>query len=268
MLGWCDETPDLHRAPAGGRLRDPAEGGVGHGRARLRRVFPVRSFPGHGRPVRPARPDGLLGDTGWPRLADEPHPAWHHGDRGHLPAARAAGHLGGPGRPDERRPRRIRLRHRVVRAGAHRVRDPVPEPEGTVRPVRGAARDHHRALGDPAGQDVFSSRRLLSADRLSRAAQAGPAAEAPGHPGRGRPPAHAAAGGPVRGRVQPGVQEPGRHGGGVQPGSGGPARKLGGTRPRSGSRPPRRCAAARTRRRWPAAPRPSGGHWRTFVRTA
>ena len=51
-------------------------------------------------------------------------------------------------------------------------------------------------------------------------------------------------------------------------GSGRPARKQGGTRPRSGSRPPRRCAAARTRQRWPAAPWPSGGHWRTFARTA
>ncbi len=36
---------------------------------------------------------------------------------------------------------------------------PFPSLQGAVRPVRGAARDHHRALGDPAGRDVFLSRR-------------------------------------------------------------------------------------------------------------
>ena len=99
---------------------------------------------------------GLPGPTdSWVTLAglalrDQPYPARHAGHCGHLPAARAAGDLGGAGGPDERRPGRVRLRHRVVRGRAHRVRDTVPQPGGAVRPVRGAARDHHRAVGDAA----------------------------------------------------------------------------------------------------------------------
>ena len=74
---------------------------------------------------------------------------------GHLPAARPAGDQRGPGRPDERRPGRARPRHRLVRRRAHRLRHPVPADRRAVRPLRGAARDHHRALDHARGRDVL-----------------------------------------------------------------------------------------------------------------
>ena len=55
----------------------------------------------------------------------------------------------------------------LVRAGAHDVRHPVPEHGGAVRPVRGAARDHHRAVGDRGR--VHLRRRALPGHRLARA---------------------------------------------------------------------------------------------------
>ena len=63
---------------------------------------------------------GLPGPTdAWATLAalaaeTEPDPARHAGDPGDVPAARPAGHHGGPGRPDERRPGRARPRRWLV----------------------------------------------------------------------------------------------------------------------------------------------------------
>ena len=45
---------------------------------------------------------------------------------------------------------------------------PFPGTRRAVRPVRGAARDHHRPVGDPAGGDVQLRRDALPAQRLAR----------------------------------------------------------------------------------------------------
>ena len=107
--------------------------------------------------------DGLPGPTdAWVTLGrsgprDQPDPPGHADDGGHVPAARAAGDLGRPGRPDERRPGRARHRRGLVRGRAHRLRHPVPVARRAVRPLRGAAGDHHRAVGHAAGGDASTS---------------------------------------------------------------------------------------------------------------
>ena len=208
-------------------------------------------------------PDGLLGDAGRPGPADQPHPARHAGHRGHLPAARAAGDLGGAGGPDERRPGRVRLRHRVVRGRAHRVRDTVPQPEGAVRPVRGAARDHHRAVGDPGGADLLLRRQPTTSWRIRprcpsrrsgrgrRSFSAAPARAAPRAWRRGTRTSST-----WRSRTAGNV-------GGVQPGPGGLHRGRPGAVVDHGCPRRTRCAAARTTPRWPGAPRRSGGSRRS-----
>ena len=72
------------------------------------------------------------------------------------------------------------LRRRLVRGRARRLRDPVPGTGRAVRPVRGAAGDHHRAVDRARGRDVQLPGQALHGDRLAGAAQAGPAAAAAG----------------------------------------------------------------------------------------
>ena len=57
-------------------------------------------------------------------------------------------------------------------ARARGLRHPVPGDRRALRPLRGAAGDHHRALGDPRGRDLQPLRRALHPDRLTGAAQA------------------------------------------------------------------------------------------------
>ena len=82
---------------------------------------------------------------------------------GHVPPARSARHRRGPGRPDERRPGRARHRRRLVRRRAHRLRHPVPDPRRALRPARGAAADHHRAVAHAARLPVLVRGRPLHA---------------------------------------------------------------------------------------------------------
>ena len=79
----------------------------------------------------------------------QPHPARHPGQLGHVPAARAARDDRRRRRPDERRPGRARPGRRLVRAGARRLRHPLPPARRALRPARGAARRHHRPVVDP-----------------------------------------------------------------------------------------------------------------------
>ena len=74
-----------------------------------------------------------------------------------LPPARAAGDPGGAGRPDERRPGRARARRRLVRATSTRRTASRSRTRRALRPARGAARDRHRAVGDPGGRDVHAT---------------------------------------------------------------------------------------------------------------
>ncbi len=50
-------------------------------------------------------------------------------------------------------------------AGAHGVRHPVPGHGGALRPVRGAARDHHRAVGDRRAAFAFDGAHYQVTDR-------------------------------------------------------------------------------------------------------
>ena len=68
--------------------------------------------------------------------------------------------------------------------------------------ARGAARDHHWAVGDPSRRDVLLRGNVLPAEGLARAAEADPASAPTGSPRRRRRAADAAAGRPVRRRVQ------------------------------------------------------------------
>ena len=95
---------------------------------RLRRVLPLRPLPEDGRGL--GRP-GPHRRVGHPRRAWPARPSASGSARsspGDLPAARAAGDLGGRGRRHERRPGRARPRRRLVRGRAHRLRHPLPGP--------------------------------------------------------------------------------------------------------------------------------------------
>ena len=160
--------------------------------ARLRRVLPLRPLPrrwaatacparptpGSRSPGSPARPAAIRLGT-LVTLGD-------------LPAARAAGDHGRPGRPDERRPGRAGPRRGLVRAGARRVRHPVPAARRAVRPARGAARRHHRPVGDArrARPSTHDGPHYPVA-RLAGAAQAGPGRRRADHRRRRRQAAHA-----------------------------------------------------------------------------
>ena len=60
---------------------------------------------------------------------------------------------------------------------------PFPPAGGALRPAGGAARRHHRAVGDPGRRDVRLRRQVLPGRRLPGAAQAG-AATPPADPAR------------------------------------------------------------------------------------
>ena len=108
---------------------------------------------------------------------------------------------------------RVELGHRrrLVRGRAHRVRHPVPAAGRALRPLRGAARGHHRPVGDAAGGAVrlrrhattgsWTRRRCPSrcSDRARRSSSAAQ--------GKKRTPR---AGRPLRRRVQPAASPPSR----------------------------------------------------------
>ena len=148
--------------------------------------------------------------------------------------------------------------------GEHRgLRHPVPAAEGAVRPLRGAARDHHRPVVDPGRPDVLLRRRALLSSTDS------PALPKPAQ--RPRPPVIIGGGGARRtpalaaryadefnaafrprrtwrwrfGRVREACAA------GREPGDS------------MSSPPPRWSAAARTRPSSPAAPRRSAVTWPT-----
>ncbi len=62
---------------------------------------------------------------------------------------------------------RLRPRCRLVRRRARRVRHPVPAARRAVRPARGAARDHHRHVGDADRRHVRIARRPLPDHRVT-----------------------------------------------------------------------------------------------------
>ena len=202
---------------------------------------------------------GLPGPTdAWVTLAGpgprhRAHPPRHAGHGGHLPAARAAGHRRRAGRRHVRRPGRAGPRHRLVRAGARRLRHPVPAARRAVRPARGAARDRHRPVGDAGGRDVLVRRRPLPAHRLARAAQARAAPRPPVLDRRLGQDAHAPRWPPASPTSStcrsPGSPTSGRRSTRCRP----RARPPGATRRRCAGRRRWSCASARTR------PRSAGG---------
>ena len=167
---------------------------------------------------RAARADRLLADAGRAGRADVPDPARHPGQLGHVPLPGAAGHRGGPGRRDERRPHRAWPGGGLVRGGARRLRHPVPAGRRAVRPAGRAARGDHRAVGRAGGPEVLFRRGLLPGPGLARAAQAGAAAAPADHRRRARSEPDARAGRPVRGRVQHAVLQRGADRRAVRPG--------------------------------------------------
>ena len=151
---------------------------------------------------RPARPDRRLGDAGRAGPGDQPDPARHPGDAGHVPAAGPAGDLGRPGRPDERRPGRAGHRRGLVRGGAH---------------ARTASRSRRWASGSTGSRsssqivtglwstppgETFAFDGATTAAGLARRCPSRSRRPHPDHRRRHRAEADAAAGRPVRRRVQ------------------------------------------------------------------
>ena len=206
--------------------------------------------------------DGLPGPTdAWVTLAgpgpgDQPDPARHADDGGHLPAAGPAGDLRGAGRPDERRPGRAGHRRGLVRGRAHRLRDPLPVGGGALRPATRSSSPSSPGCGTPRRGRPSTSRASTTSCPTHRPAQAGAGRRDPDHRRRQGQDAHAAAGRAVRRGVQRAVQL----GGGQRPGrsavSGRPARRPVATR-RPWSTARRWCLRGQGRGR--ARP-PGGGH--------
>ena len=98
---------------------------------------------------RHARTHGRVDDARRPRPRHQPHQARHAGLQRHLPATRPARDHGRAGRPDVGRTRGTGHRRRVVRGGAHRVRDPVPEAGGAVRRASPSSCGSSPACGRP-----------------------------------------------------------------------------------------------------------------------
>ena len=226
--------------------------------ARLRRVLPLRPLPRRWATRRAARAHRRVGHAGRPGPRDQHDPARHAGDRGDLPASRPARDQRGAGRPDERRPGRARHRRRLVRGGARGVRHPVPRHRRAVRPARGAARHHHRAVGDADGRDFSYDGEALPGRRLARRCRSRCSAKPPVHRSAaaarsGRP--HWPRGTPTSSTCRSSTIERQR------PQFDAGARGVRGDRARSrrrSSTPTRSCSAsARTRRRSPGGPRPS-----------
>ena len=219
--------------------------------------------------------DGLPGPTdAWMTLAgagprDLDDPARHADDVGDLPAARPAGDRGRAGRPDERRPGRARARRRLVRGRARRVRHPVPDDRRALRPARGAARGHHRAVGHPGRRALRLRRRALPGHRLPRAAQAGaaprPADRSIGGKGKQRTPGARGAATPTSSTCR---STRSTHPRAVRPGPDGVRGRPAAT-PTSWCTPTRWCSASgRTRPSSPAAPPPSAARSTSSARTA
>ena len=115
---------------------------------------------------------------------------------GDVPAARRPRHQRGPGRRDERRPRRARPGHRLVRAGARGLRHRRSRRSASGSTASRSSCRSSPGLWDADGPFTFR-RRALHAGRRAGAAQAG-AATAPagdrrrrrargGHPASRRP---------------------------------------------------------------------------------
>ena len=221
-------APDHDRAADGRHVRRPAGRRPAHRGDRLRRLLPVRPLPDDGRRRLPGPTDawitlaGLARETSRIRL-------------GTLVTA-ATFRLPGPlaisvAQVDQMSGGRVELG--IGAAGSRPSTPPTASRSRrrrAVRPLRGAARGHHRALGHAAGEtfDFEGEHYRLSA--APGAAQAGPGRRDPDHRGRqgtsGRPPR-----GPLRRRVQRAVR-PGR--GGQRPAVRRGPRGLRGGRPRSG----------------------------------
>ena len=82
--------------------------------------------------------------------------ARHAGHGGHLPAAGAARDHRRAGGRDERRPGRVRPRHRLVRRRAPGLRHSVPAAEGAVRPTSKSSWRSSPACGPPPVGQRFS----------------------------------------------------------------------------------------------------------------
>ena len=133
--------------------------------------------------------------------------------------------------------------------GAHGVRHPVPAARRALRPARGAARDHHRAVGDPGRRDVRLRRQALPARRLARRCPSrcsGPARRS-SSAARG-PKRTPRAGRPVRRRVQPAVRLGRGHRARSSTGSARPASEVGRDPDDAASAPTRWCSACGARR--------------------
>ena len=166
---------------------------------------------------------------------------------------------------------RVELGHRrrLVRAGAHGVRHPVPGTGERFDRLEEQLAIITGLWATPTGERFSHDGRALPAHRLAGAAQAGAAAAPAGADRRHGQAAHAGAGGAVRRRVQPAVRRPrtdtARSSSRVRAG-------LRGRRPR-----PRRadlvqravlCCRRRRGRGAPAAPRRSAGTSTSCARTA
>ena len=183
-------------------------GRQGHRGTRLRRVLPVRPLPeAWARSGLPGPTDawitlaGLARETSRIRLGTLMSPATFR-----LPGP--AGHHGGAGGPDERRPGRTRAGHRAgstpstPRTGSRSRRWPSGS-AGWKSSWRSSP-----GCGRPRQGSTFSfSGSLLHADRVTGAAQAGPAAAPAGPDRRWRAAPDAAAGGQLRRRVQRAVRQ-------------------------------------------------------------
>ena len=147
----------------------------------------------------------------------------------------------------------------LVRGRAHGIRHPLPAARRALRPARGAARGHHRAVGAPQPGETFSHNgNPLPRRRLPRPRQAGPGGRRADHHRRRRQAPHARPGGEVCRRVQRAVHVGRRGGPALRAGPRSGAR--GRTRPgvTDAARRPRSSASGGTRRRCGGVPTPSG----------
>ena len=153
-------TPHLHRAPAGRDVRRPAgrrPAGRALGFGAFFRSDHYLAMGGRSSRRLPGPTDAWMTLAGLARDTYD-DPARHARHVGDVPARRAAGDHRGRRRPDVGRPGRARARRRVVRARARGLRHPVPDLGDALRPPRGAAGDHHRAVGDAVGRAVLVRR--------------------------------------------------------------------------------------------------------------
>ena len=218
-------------------------------------VLPLGPLPRHGR-RRPARADRLVGDAGGAGARDVDGPARHAGHVGDVPASRAARDQRRRGGRDERWTGRARSGGGLVRGRARRIRAAVPRHEGALRPVRGAAGGHHRAVAHAGRGAVLVRRRPLHGHRLTGPAQADGAGRAADHRRRPRQAPDPAAGRHVCGGVQRRLLVGARRRGAVRPGPRGVRHR----RPRPGLAGLLRRPDGLLRPRRRGGPSPRGGH--------